>query len=315
MKKLVQFSLIFFVSIFWISGCNFGSTQDASTNVSDQDPGIEEQDEVAALLEVVLLDNSEYSAKTDVYIKNLDSGDMNLFITLTDVAREHGHNAEYNNGSLFIILEIGYDGYPDDDWTNELWRYSETGEGVKLYSSQGMNFRAAPNGEIIGLETQGKLVFVDPSGNVLQEISASALFPDFEFDHISLEKWSDDSSIFWVSAKFGPSPLYFSKVSVGSWQITTYQTQGLSLGREFDLNPNTGKLVYSDHPVFFEVEGATQFAESKTAVSLFLYDLDTKEEVQIAISVAQPFDPKWLDDLTIEYNNPGGEDRLTYTLP
>jgi hypothetical protein len=231
------------------------------------------------------------------------------------VYREHYHNAEYNNGSLFIILRIGYDGYPDEDWADELWKYSETGEGVKVYSSQGIDFRVSPDGNVIALDIQDDLIFIDPNGIMLQGVPFPNLFPEAEFDNLSLEKWSDDGSTFWVCTKAGPSPLFFANVDAGTWGATTYTIQHLPIGDEYDLNPNTGKLVFSDHPVFFEVYGAEEFSESGTPVKLFWYVFATQEQIEIAVSAAKHFAPIWLDDVTIEYTNPEGEDRVTYTLP
>jgi len=327
MKRTNKFVLVFLIMLFLVSACNSGATQDETVNtVNDTandasapeeeiEPPVPDVLPAAPQFEVVLLDNPDDSTKTDVYIKNIDTGDMEFFITLSDVYREHYHNAEFNNGSLFIILRIGYDGYPDEDWADELWKYSDTGEGVKVYSSQGIDFRVSPDGTMIGLETQGKLIFIDPSGILLQELLFPILFPEAEREILSLEKWSDDSSTLWVCTKAGPSPLFFAKVMAGTWETTTYNILHLPIGDEYDLNPNTGILVFSDHPVFFEVYGAEEFAESGTPVKLFWYVFATQEQVEIASSVSKHFDPIWLDDVTIEYTNPGGEDRITYTLP
>lgn len=325
MRKTIKFALVFLVLLFLISACNSGSTQGETANTSNnaaptsEDLSMEvppeETKPTPQQYEVVLMDNPDDSALTDVYIKNIDTGDMEFFITLADVDRNHYHSAEYNNGSLFIILEIGYDGYPDEDWTNELWKYSETGEGVKVYSSQGIDFRVSPDGNMIALDIQDDLIFIDPSGILLQGVPFPILFPEAEREIISLEKWADDSSSLWVCTKAGPSPLFFAKVDTGTWGTTTYNILHLPIGNEYDLNPNTGKLVFSDHPVFFDVDSAAAFEESGTPVKLFWYVFATQEQVEIASSAAKHFDPIWLDDVTIEYTNPGGEDRITFTLP
>jgi len=73
-------------------------------------------------------------------------------------------------------------------------------------------------------------------------------------------------------------------------------------------------LVYSDYPVFFDADSAAQFTESKKAVSLYILELKTKYQIQIAIAAGQRFFPEWIDDFTIEYNNPGGGSRLTFAI-
>jgi hypothetical protein len=84
------------------------------------------------------------------------------------------------------------------------------------------------------------------------------------------------------------------------------------IGRaENELNPNTGKVVFSDLPMFFAVDQQDEFIASGEAVNLYVYDLVSQNLQEIAVSQAKEFDPLWLDDTTIEYNDPVGESRIT----
>jgi hypothetical protein len=87
---------------------------------------------------------------------------------------------------------------------------------------------------------------------------------------------------------------------------------GVPIGRaENELNPNTGKVVFSDLRMFFAADQYNEFKASGEAVTLYVYDLETKSLQQIAVSKAEEFEPLWLDDTTIEYNDPVGDGRTT----
>lgn len=132
--------------------------------------------------------------------------------------------------------------------------------------------------------------------------------------HLFLLKWSDDSSEFWGVISAGPSPQTFYRIKASSWQTTTYDVSKLAVPCEYDLNVNRAKLVYGDCPQIYVADDAEEFAKSQRQVTLFVYDLNNRSTQTIATTVAKCFDPKWLDDSTIEYNNPGGDDRITYTV-
>ena len=66
------------------------------------------------------------------------------------------------------------------------------------------------------------------------------------------------------------------------------------------MNGGTGKLAYSDFPVFFDADSAYAFQHSLKKVTMFLYDLATQAKQTLADSAAKAFEPKWLDDKTVE---------------
>ncbi|WP_313756998.1 hypothetical protein [Tissierella sp.] len=80
------------------------------------------------------------------------------------------------------------------------------------------------------------------------------------------------------------------------------------------LNPNTGKIIFSDFPITFDIDNLSEFEMSKEKITLFYYDLVEKKLTSIDSSVAKIFNPEWIDDFTIEYDNPKGQDRIRYKL-
>ena len=88
---------------------------------------------------VVVKENPADKTKTDIFLKDPKTGQETFYITLSDIYRNHYHNAEYHNGNLYIIHRTGGDtGYQTNpNWTDELWRYNQQKQGQKLYSVRG----------------------------------------------------------------------------------------------------------------------------------------------------------------------------------
>jgi hypothetical protein len=278
---------------------------------------------VLGAFELVTQPSSQDASKTDVYIRNSNTGEESLFITLEDVYTRHYHNSEYHNGNLYIIRRIGYEeGSSDEEWSDELWRYDSQGKGTCIYSTKGLDFRVAPDESHIAVRDspseseEARLAFLSSQGNLVQGFTVDQLgdldFPDPP--HISALKWSDDGGALWGALQMGPRPQAFWRVMVGSWQVDTYDVLQLPIQSEYDLNANIGKLAYSDYPAMYDVQSAEEFEESKQPVTLFVYDFDGQSTQEIATSVAKPFNPTWLDDSSIECDSPDEEGRIVYTV-
>ena len=85
------------------------------------------------------------------------------------------------------------------------------------------------------------------------------------------------------------------------------------MGLEFELNANRGLLLFSDYPVLLDVF-QSEYNSSKKSVKLYIYDLDTQRQQTISTSITKRFNPKWLDDNTIEFDSPNGNGRQIYKI-
>jgi len=272
------------------------------------------------VLDVYTQANSRDEKLTDVFIRNTITGEEALLLTLEDVYAEHYHNSEYRNSNLYIIKRVGYDedDPDDDDWTDEIWKYDDKGIGVKLFTSRGVDFRVAPDESLVAVRYRlspefedSALAFINPQGELIRQF----LFDNIEITSwFFLDKWSDDGSSFWVVFQFGPSPKIYSRIDLKSWQVVDFDVIDLQISHEDDLNANTGKLVYSDHPFSFETFSAQKFLVSQELVTLFVYDFTNKKSTAIATSIARQFKPTWLDDNTIEYDDPDRQGRIVHDL-
>lgn len=264
--------------------------------------------------------DAQDSDQTTVCVQHAATREELLCVTVTDAYRDHYHSAEYHDGVLYVIRRIGETQASGWSWTDELWAYSaDDREGSKLYATRGLDFRTAPGNRHIAVPDRDldALVLLDRTGRVMQTVPAEELsiqnpkMRDPRSPTLTLEAWSEDGGTFWVSRLSGPSPQSFFVIDAGSPVVTGYDISDLAIPYEYDLNPNTGNLVHSDCPVFFEVDGAEAFAESDQAVTLSTYDLEEASGWRIATSVARCFNPRWVDDHTVEYDDPEGEGRVT----
>jgi len=262
--------------------------------------------------------NQQDKSKTDIYIKNSKTGEETLFITLSDVNTEHFHNSEYHKGNLYVVRRIGYDGYPDNDWADELWKYDSSKNGLKLFSLKGLQFLVAPDEKLIAIaDSTSKLVLIDEKGTNIKEYVISQLSTvqaDPREPAIGLNEWTTDSKNLWGNLFLGPIAQEFFQINTGVWNVSKYDVSSLSFGDEKALNSNIGKVAYSDFPALFDVDSANEFKASKKKVTLYIYDFNTKSNKVINTSIVKQFNPKWIDNNTLEYNDPNSEGRLTYSV-
>jgi hypothetical protein len=71
---------------------------------------------------VIVRENASDPTRSDVYLQDPATGQETFYMTLLDVYRAHYHNAEFHNGSLYIIHRTGGDaGYETNpDWMDTL---------------------------------------------------------------------------------------------------------------------------------------------------------------------------------------------------
>lgn len=263
--------------------------------------------------------NAQNPLLTDIFIRNEATGEETLWGSLENVYKEHYHAGEYHNGHLYIIHRLGYDGYPDEEWTDELWRYENPTSGRVLFSQQGLDFRVAPTESYaavaFGTPPDARLFFVDvATATVAKEFAPADVGGGDFYYFLDPVAWTADGTTYWGKQTITVATLAFFKIQPGSWTVNNYDVVELAMS-EKQLNPNTGRVVFSDYPAMFDVDSVTQFEASKAAVTLFVYDLNSQALQTIATSEAKKFEPNWLNDQTIEYNDPLTGGRTTFTLP
>lgn len=260
---------------------------------------------------VLVKENGEDSTKSDIYLKDKNDKET-FFITLTDIYRGHYHNAEYHNGNLYIIQRTGGDsGFQNNpNWTDSLWRYGPDKKGIKLFAVRGLDFRVSADERNIAITTNESFIVLRNDGSELKSFAASEVTVDPEnspmFRFLS---WGDNS--IWLDNTLGPSLTGAAQVDLVSFAVTTYDISELLAGPEYSFNPKRGLIAFSNYPAIFDADGMEDYEKSGSKVNLIVYDLKAKSQQQVATSVSKKFNPSWIDENTLEYDDPSGEGRST----
>jgi len=306
------FGLIFFLNTKKSSSGSGEKTYAVTIRPNEQDK---------TLFDIVLIDPS-----IPIPVDPKDKSNESLFATTANVFAGHYHAAEYHNGNVYIIKRVGFEnGQPiDQNWTDELWKFGADKREAKIFSAKGLDFRFSVD------EKHGAVFFADPAstpeqgildiamidknGRISETLTSQtmgltqyglSIFPLF---------WSDDT--LWITSGNGPEISVVSSIDASSkYKINSYDVSGMKIqGLEFSLNPDKMLIAFSDMPIILDEASAKKFTASKQAVTLYTYDLKTKEKQTISSSVAKPFMPAWFDPKTLEFNDPNGEGRVTKVL-
>lgn len=209
---------------------------------------------------------------------------------------------------MFVIHRFDYKGLGDSDWRSELWVYDQSGNGRKIAGAFNLDFRASPDWMTVAVSDNESLAFLDQNGNEFSRLTIgqiAALLPSSQDAMIDLEGWSQDGAKFWGKLTIASQILGFFETDSPGGDIQVYDLAGNPFSSfEYKINYNTGKLAFSDHPVFFDADSAERFKTSGQPVTLYLLDLPSKTLTVIANGTAMDFDPNWLGENKVEYNDP-----------
>ena len=95
--------------------------------------------------------NDTSDCKSNIYLKDSKIGKEQFLLTAEDIINDT-RVPIYRNGKLFTIRRVGNDEYPSQAWTDELWVYSESKRGEKLYDSKGLSFSVNDTGSIVAVD-------------------------------------------------------------------------------------------------------------------------------------------------------------------
>ena len=236
-----------------------------------------------------------------------------IALELTGVYANHYHNHALIDGNLYLLRRVSYDSSQDKTRTDELWKFTKDMRGKRLYSGKIVGFMVSEEKDLVILKIIGGFVFLDKDGAELNKIETDKLSLTSVKDcEVSLYKWGPDA--FWFRLSSGPGFVGLTKVGTETFKVEKYNILGLAPGSEYALNVYSEKLAYSTYPIFFDVDSVEMYEKSDSKVSLYVYDLKTKGKRFIATSTAKPFSPKWLNKVTLEYNDPDNSDRNTKTI-
>lgn len=255
---------------------------------------------------IIAKKNMHEETKSDIYIKNKNTGKNDFLLTIANVYSAHYHFGEYHNGNVYVIKRIGYNGYPDDDWTDELWKYDQQKTGTKLFSKRGISFRVSPNEEFIAVAHNG-LSILNKKGVVLNTYTVKELGSE-EWDGIHLSNWSEDSQSLWGFTAVATNISTFFRIRHEDLNcgIEIFHKKEIPdlIETEYEIESNTGQLVYSTFPAIFDTVSYEDYEKENPTIYLKVYDFYTKQSKEIASSKFKEFEPKWTGPNSIEYTDP-----------
>jgi hypothetical protein len=273
----------------------------------DNEPEVKET-EYEVILKDEINDNS-----TDIYLKNLDTNEEDFYLSISDMYSSHYHPYEYHNNNLYVIRRIG--DIDTENWIDELWRYDADLEREKIYSSKGLDFRVSEDESIIAIRgPENTLTILDNQGVTQKEFTIEELAGPENVDAYSDSSFAEVRSDFiWIYNTNGMNLESINKIETDDFEFKTFDVAELDIRSEYTLNTQKEALAFSNHPIFFDAESAQEFVDSKEDVTLYLYDLNTKNLTDIATTKGLTFEPEWIDSDTLEYNKPGSMERVTYS--
>ncbi len=263
--------------------------------------------------------------ETDIRVTDDSSGEELGAFTVPDVHVPHYHPVELHNGNLYVIQRLGDTTSPNASWSDELWRYRPDGTAERLYTAQGIDFRPSPGEERIAVRYgEQALVVIDGQGRTEATLDTAVLgqgiLPAAEEGWMANPVgWSADGRTLWLTATWGPRLEGVLCMAAEDWAVTGYDLSDLPAHFEHDLNPATGRLAYSDAPALFDADAAEAFQRSGQTVTLTVRDLATGQSEVVATAAGQGFRPRWVDDVTLEYDDPAANpdlgQRITSIVP
>ena len=161
------------------------------------------------------------------------------------------------------------------------------------------------NEEFNLLNNNGSKIKTFQSNEVISDLQGSPMFGFFAWGLNAI----------WLDNTLGSSLTGIVKINTSNYDVTKYDLSGLPAGPEFIINVYKEKIAFSNFPAMFDVDSAQEYERSGMKVNLIVYDLSSKSQQIIATSVTKKFEPKWLDESTLEYNNPDGTGRITKQIP
>lgn len=149
-------------------------------------------------------------------------------------------------------------------------------------------------------QTTGKSQLVMTVGVVDNQQGQAIFYPIIKVD-----------GVFWVKAHLGvkitsiiamnPDSGYFHQYDLASKKISIC---------DFALNAARKEIVYNSFCPL-EVDDVTRAIAQGLKTPLYVYNLETKSEQVVTTGVAKQYKPAWLNDETLEYDNPNGVGRIS----
>lgn len=231
-----------------------------------------------------------------------------------DVYRDHYHYFESHHGNVYVIRVV--DGY------QELWKYDRQGRETRLYVAPDLDFRVSADEKFVAVvhdspddadETEN-IALIKNTGDPIKVFRAVELGLEKYGPYVTPLDWSADDKL-WLWSGFTDNVENLSKLDPITFEIRHFDLAHLPIHMtEFAFNPAREILVFSDYPPVHTADQAEELLATARTVVLYRYDLRSQKQEIVAVSHSHPFEPRWLDENTIEYYDTDATKRVNQKL-
>lgn len=263
------------------------------------------------------------SCKTDIYLKDKNSGKETFFLTIDNVRVDSVPDPEYVNGNLFIVRRLGDTN--TENWTDAVWEYDQQGKGREIAQAKGITFSVNGNGTLIGIyPNEVSSTSKNPSVILINTQNSQSTAYDISNKNcdgeISFDKWESTNVILWGAYSQTIRTLCFWNINSQTHKVTIYPfTPPVAniVPQLMGFNPDKKIVLYIDKQFSFAADIEADYEKSGKTYSLFVYNLETNIATKVYTFPSTWQETKILanwDSLTeFHFNTPNGSS--TYTLP
>lgn len=270
-----------------------------------------------------------HSCKSDIYLKDKESGKETYVLTTDNVVRNDSRVPQYRSGYIFLVKRVGYDDHVANyqgNWTDELWVYVDKDKGQKIYDSKGLTYNVNLDTSLVALllykdnsPATDSVTLLQRNNNWqpktysldIKQCNFSPDTPSTAFD-LDLEKWQQSPSSLWgvYASEYRVIGCYW-KLNPETSAIVYYPVHDSP--RLFALNTDKLVALYVDKPTFVEVDSSKQWLSTHPTYSLYLYSLVTKSSTKIATFPSDfgKIMPDWDSSTQLHYSSPKGLENYT----
>ena len=271
----------------------------------------------SAPTEISLLPDARNPEVTTIVVNERGTNVERMRLQVPSLYRDHYHATEYVSGSLFAIRRFtSPQSNGSESWHDELWSYDVKGEGKRLFSGQGIDFRVSPTGKKIaitvavdGMSFNNRLLLIDTDGKLLNDYTEVIAIDTASELSMSLLQWHEDR--IWVSATRAREVISLFKIDTATGDHARFDLASLKIVLpDFALNPSAERIAYSTYVTSLETEPSVS-----APASLRVYDLK-KGNVTNVIDEdrKRPFSPIWLDAVTLGYSDNDSGNTLSVSI-
>lgn len=144
----------------------------SSENVIEQDNILQQlESEIDEKNTIILEKDNEINEKNAIILKKDDEinklksdyDKLKKETVITEIKDNHYHWFEYKEPYLYLIKNVN----TYNDWHSELWRYKGNRDSILLFKGKGIDYRVGSNNEMVAIESENQLLFLDVNGNEL----------------------------------------------------------------------------------------------------------------------------------------------------